>query len=256
VNTAKAPVLGLALGGTGGDLVPLLAALRRWCDPQSLPRAGRPVAVLTDGMPTSQSHPTLTAGVPYAVASRDREVLAGAGGRAVYPPDGASARGARYLPPFVRDRLRAERRLPAAVLRPDRQWPGRGVVPEELMETAVACAAVVVADTPELAERAMAWGTPLVCDTATAAALDLTDGVDVLVDADPQTIIRAAALAARLSWCGRRSWERRHDAEHAAATLACWLLPSAPDVGLRQLAALGTPAQSAIIQRLRNAALC
>lgn len=250
-SLAHTPVVGLSLASTGADLVPLLAAMRRWCDPRVLARAERPVALILDGLNESQRELARSSGLPYVVASRDPAVLAEAGPAGVYPPDGSSADGARYFPPFIRARLREERGLPPAVLRPDRHWPGRGVLSEEAFETAMACAAVAIADTNAFAERALAWGTPLICDAATAGALGLTDGVNTLVDGDPDAVLGDPRLAARLSWAGRCVWEHRHDAEGLAAELAVRLLPSGPTTGQLQLAALGTPPEAEILNRLR-----
>ena len=175
-----------------------------------------------------------------------------AGANGMYPPDGASSGDARGVPPFVRERLRRRRGVPAAVLGPDLHWPGRGQLSGELAETAFAVAVAVVAHNVRDATLALAWGTPLVCDAVTALRLGIEDGVHALVDGDPQAIWTDSALAASLSRNGRRKWETEHDAVRAAAELAVRLLPAAENSLIRHAASLGTPPTAAIFDRVAD----
>lgn len=267
-GAAPLPTLGLALTGSGAPLLPLLAALRSWCRPVSLRSAedGAPVAVLADHVPAVEP------AVPWAVVSPDPAVVEAAGERGHLTPDGAVDTGVAFVPPFVRERLRAARGLPARpVLRvggdPHRggsaTWDGTVTVPADLLDTALAGAAVVVVDTPAPAERALAWGAPLVCPPVVADALGvgagLRDGADAVLvladdpDADLTALAADVRRLARLSWRGRRWWEQRHDPALLAARLAVDLLPSTPLAAQVRLAELGTRSAAHVRDRLREA---
>jgi hypothetical protein len=250
------PVLGLVLQGRGEELIPLLSALRRWCRPVLLRRFEGPVAaLLLDHLPDEEPN------LPWRTVTRDHDVLAVAGERAFWAPDTATSPDAGFVPPFVRARLRAARGLPECpVLGPDRRWLSAQAppVPDELFDTALACAAVAVAHDPTTAERALAWGTPTVCDLRTAEALgvprppDGSDGV-VAVEEDPLALAADPRRAAAFSWRGRRWWEDRHDPASLAARIAIDLLPSTPDAAQLRLAELATPSDAEVRTRLRAA---
>lgn len=258
------PVLGLALRSDGDELLPLLTALRSWCRPTTLRGVSpQPVAVLTDHVPDAAPD------VPWAVVSRDAAVLEQAENRGWLLPDGDVPTGVAYVPPFVRERLRRARGLPEqVVLTADRRWTGGQTskqtgdrqVPDDLLDTALGCAGLVVADDVATAERALAWGAPTLCTRSVAEALGLTqdghacDGNAVIaVDEDPTLLVGDVRRLARLSWRGRRWWEGRHDAALVAAQLALTLLPSTPGAARLRLAELGTPAGAEVRSRLSAA---
>jgi hypothetical protein len=149
-----------------------------------------------------------------------------------------------------------------AVLGADRLWAGTIPVPDDLLDTALACASVLVADDATTGERALGWGCPVVCDVSTAQALglaadgtDATDGLGrtiVAVGADPQALARDTDRLAALSWRGRRWWEDRHDAAGSAAQLALDLLPATAASPALRLAELRTPPGAVIRDRLRD----
>lgn len=264
------PVLGVELSGSGAELVPLLAALRAWCRPVVLrPRNDlRPAALLFDALPAAPPD------LPWAVASRDPAVLAAAGSRGVRAPDGRVPPGAAYVPPFVRSRLRAARGLGG---RPVVSWTSAGwayseragLLPDDLVDTALGCAAVAVVDASgaapvsagsagsaeSAAERALAWGAPLVCSPSLCSALRLTPDEHVAVAKTGELTTRAADLAgddresSRLSWRGHRWWEDRHDAARTAAVLALGLLPGTARSAQLRMAELGTPPDAEVRQR-------
>jgi hypothetical protein len=202
--------------------------------------------------------------VPWVVVSADPEVVEAAGARGHLAPDGAGAARVAFVPPFVRERLRAARRLPErAVLAVgadgDAVWDGRLPVPADALDTALACAAVASIAPPELLSRALAWGTPTTIPAATADALGLgvaqREGPDavVAVEEDPDVLAADVRRLARLGWRGRRWWEIRHDPAPLAARLAVDLLPSTPLAARVRLAELGTPAGAHVRDRLREA---
>ncbi len=258
------PVLGLSLHGDGDELLPLLGALRSWCRPTTLRGASGPraAAVLTDHVPdgwTGGGDPA-PFDVPWAVVSRDPSVLEQAGTHGRLLPDGVVPAGIAYVPPFVRERLRRARGLPDhVVLTADRRWTAAPAVdrpvPDDLLDTALACASLVVAGDVPTAERAMAWGAPTLCSAAVTGGLGLTDTPDAVVatDEDPAVLVGDVRRLARLSWRGRRWWEERHDATLVAARLALELLPSRPGAARLRLAELGTPADAEVRSRLSAA---
>jgi len=164
--------------------------------------------------------------VAAIVASND-EIVAAAGARGILVAPGAEPQLAtRFVPPAVRARLRAARGLPAhavAVIDDDgAEWCDEPVA-DDVRDTALACAAVAVVR-GAWALRAMAWGTPLVTDAATCAALGAVDGRDLVVArADPCATVEAllddSAQLARLSWKARRFYERHHDLRSAVTQL-------------------------------------
>jgi len=271
--TGALPVLDIQLEGSGAELVPLLTALGSWCRPalrQGEGGTGRraPVAVLSDAvLPVAPA-------VPWAVVSSDAGVLRAAGSAGLRCPDGVVPPGAAYVPPFVRTRLRAARGLavhPVATwTAAGWQWPAYdGLLPEELVDTALGCAAAAAVRAEDGAapaarkavDRALAWGAPLVVSPPLADALELMAGEHVAVT-DPDDIdAQAAALAgddaqaSRLSWQGHRWWEDRHDAAIVAARLAMRLLPGTARAAELRLAELGTPRNAEIHSRWAAAAL-
>jgi hypothetical protein len=189
-------------------------------------------------------------------------VVAAAGARAHLAPDGAVDDAVAFVPPFVRERLRAARGLPEwAVLRIEQgqaSWDGTLPVPPELLDTALACAAVVAVDEVVAAERALAWGAPTCCPAEVAASLGVRAGgagrdAVLAVDEDPEALAADVRRLARLAWRGRRWWEERHEPALLAARLAVDLLPSTPLAAQVRLAELGTRADAHVRQRLRDA---
>ncbi|MDQ1631255.1 MAG: hypothetical protein QOC80_1227 [Frankiaceae bacterium] len=254
------PVLGLSLHDDGDELLPLLGALRSWCRPTTLRGTSglQPAAVLTDRVPSSPIEAPFD--VPWSVVSRDPSVLEQAGARGRLLPDGVVPAGVAYVPPFVRERLRRARGLPEhAVLTADRRWTaGPEVdrpVPGDLLDTALACASLVVADDLPTAERALAWGAPTLCSPTVAEALGLVGTPEAVVatNEDPAVLVGDVRRLARLSWRGRRWWEARHDATLVAAQLALEMLPSTPGAARLRLAELGTPTDAEVRSRLSAA---
>lgn len=144
-------------------------------------------------------------------------------------------------------------------------WPGRQTpLAGELVDTALAAATVVVATSPALVVRALAWGAPTVTTPAAARALGALPGREVLVaDTDAQRRELAAELAAddgraaTLGWAGRLLVERRFDLPLVAAQLAgrLGLTRTSGPLALprTRLAELGTPPAARIRSRLAAA---
>ena len=277
------PVLALLASRRPSDeLMPLLTALTAHCLPV-VPDAGQPpprAAVLTDSRlpppdvpfavwtpgPDELAGATESAAV---VLTRDEQVLAEVGSRGLWVPLTRRSPAARPVSPFVRGRLRLARGLaPQAVVDEAGgalRWPGRAEpLTGDVLETALGCASAAVLLGPDVVLAALAWGTPVVTDPATAGQLGLRDGVHVLVHEMPGArrtlageLARDDARAAALGWAGRRFVEQRHDVDTAAATLAgrLGLVPRDPVAALPQtlLAELGTPPGARIRTRLADA---
>jgi hypothetical protein len=282
------PLLGLALDRRPPEsLVPLLAALYRWCVPSTIdPAAPEPDAV----MATVASAGRVPAGRPLAlwvgsaaeagsaaarraaaVVSDDPAAVDAAGDRGVPAPAGEQAAGRSVVSPFVRARVRWARGLPqTAVLEQTGdgwRWPGLdGPLADDLVATAMACASAVAVAEPGRLLEAMAWGAPSVADPGSAERVGAVAGTHVLVGADADERRRLAgdlaadrALASRLSWAGRRLVERRHDAGRAAMRLVelLGLRPTLPEGALAsarlQLSLLGTPSDAKIAGRFAEA---
>jgi hypothetical protein len=282
------PLLGLALERRPPEaLVPLLAAIFRWCVPVTLdPAAGRPSAVLATAASVGLAPAELPLALwtrsaaeaasaigdkAVAIVSDEQAIVDAAGKRGVLAAAGDHARGRRPVSPFVRERLRRARGLPeVAVLEQADDgwhWPGlRGALPEERVTTAIACAsAVIVRELARLLE-ALAWGAPCVGDPGPAQQVGAIAETHMLVSPAPgerrQLAARLSAepeLASRLSWAGRRLVEQRHDAGWAAMRLAELLelrpsLPAGAFASARlQLSLLGTPEDARILSRFAEA---
>jgi len=122
------------------------------------------------------------------VVSDDPTVVAAAGARGLRAPTGRPIGHRRPMSPFVRERLRRERGLPALALLEQREegWLfGRpsALLPLEsdLVETAMGSASAVVVTEPGWLLRSLAWGAPTVTSPATAAAVGAVAGTEVLV---------------------------------------------------------------------------
>jgi hypothetical protein len=285
------PLLGLALERRPpSSLVPLLTAMHRWCVAAVLdPAAGEPAAILTtvaaagsvpSGLPLALwTRSTQEAGSAVgerasAIVSDEQAIVDAAGDRGVLAASGDHARGRSPLSPFVRERLRRARGLPAVAVLEETdngcRWPGRAdPLPDDLVATAMACASAVVAREPARLLEALAWGAPCVCDPASAQEVGAVPQAHVLAAPSAPERLELAArlsadreLASRLSWAGRRLVERRHDAGWAAMRLAelLALRPSLPDGALaparRQLSFLDTPQDAVIARRFAEAAAC
>ena len=283
------PLLGLALGRRPPvSLVPLLVAASAWCRPRALdPVAGDPAAILarteTAGGLPSATRLALWAERPEelesaagrraaAVVSDDPSTVEAAGSRGVYAAAERQARGRLFLSPFVRDRLRQARGLPALALLEQTaggwRWAeSRDPLERELVATAMAAAAAVAVTDRDALLEALAWGAPSVSDSETAAAVRAVEGRDVLVADEPERrrklashLAADAERAAGLSWAGRKLVERWHDADAAAIRLVDLLglrpLPreSPAEAAALELGLLGTPRESRIAARLREAA--
>jgi hypothetical protein len=269
------PVLGLLVApGTAERAAALVRRLSRWSEPRALDHGTPAVAAV---LATGPAVPGLRAVLdhrpgPMAVwVDDERELAAGGavvasadvvvtrsaavagavGERAVaLPPDAIEADAVAPVPPFVRERWRRRAGLdPALVVAVG--VPGATPLPAEAVPTALAVAAAAVVAGPSLL-TALALGTPVVTDAASAARVGAQDGVEVLVadPADAPAVARRLAgdpvQAAALSRRARRLVERRFDLVPAAAELAARLglarAASSPAARLdAALAELGTP---------------
>lgn len=251
------PLLGLLVHpGSPAALPRLLARMAPWCEPHALdpatdqaaawlatsPRArgldlalrgGAPVGIWVStvaeleelrGLGATAEEGAGGAARPGVVVLADDAALADRlGGGAVVVGNGGGPDGAVAVPPFVRARLRARHRLPDRLVvsfDPGGDQPVR----EELVPTALACAAAVAIVGDRLVE-ALAWGAPTVTDAASAAAVGARHGVEVLVGGPEELVALAGQvaddidLAAALSRAGRRLVERR-DVSGAAVAAA------------------------------------
>lgn len=241
-------------------LLRLLAALRRWCQPVALGQeesrrlagvvASDPAARRPDGVPAAvwveseQEAADCAAEVACGLASRP-DLVTQFGDRGVLIPLGRPVTGAAFVPPFVRERLRRARGLPAAPYVEERAggWYWRGqLLAEELTPTALAAAAVAVVETDTGAALAESFGTPIVHEPADAAGLA----------ADPMR-------AAKLSWQSRRRYVDSCDINWAAARVATLLVgpvmaAAQPLSYLRlRLAELNTPVTATVQSRVTAA---
>ena len=272
--------------GTSGPLGALLGRVARRHDVRAHDAAlGPAAAVLT--RPHSRWRPPMghggvawwidhPAAVPDAIADDVRLIITTRGvleGAPHLADLGAPVRTApapafdgttvRPVAPFVRQRWRRRLHLP------DRLVVEVGTPDAPPMEDQLAgdalflCAAAVVG--PGHVLRALALGTPVVCDRATAALIDAEDGRHVVVAAPSAAAEAAAAiaadltLAAQLSRRGRSFVESRHDIATAAREVAAALrLPPAGPPPLARVASalegLGTPLDAGVVRRVAGAA--
>jgi hypothetical protein len=282
------PLLALALERRpSARLTPLLAAMFRWCVPAAVdPAAGDPAAVLAtvdsagrapQGRPLAvwaqsiEEAGSAVAARAAAIVSDDPSVVAAAGDRGVLAPSGSHAHGRRPVSPFVRERLRRARGLPEVALLEQAddgwRWPELpDPLPDDLIETAMACASAVVVGEPGWLLAALAWGAPCVSDPDAAERVGAVAETHLLVGRAPTERRRLAGrlaadpgLASRLGWAGRRLVERHHDAARSAMRLAelLGLRPSPPEIATAsarlQLVLLGTPGDAKIAGRFAEA---
>lgn len=225
------PTLGVvAAPGTTGRVRPLLAMAARWCDV----RAG------SDGdavLATSPHAPGLGAVDPRRLAvwaedvdelgdvppgaaalTPSAEVAAAADRALLVPRRGVDPLAHPPVAPFVRARWRRLLGLPGELV----IVAGDDADPDDTLAALTVAAAAVVAE-PWLLP-AMALGTPLVTDSASAATADALDEVDVIDDRGA-AVARAEALAADLTAAAaagrlaRRAIDDRHDLRAAARAL-------------------------------------
>jgi hypothetical protein len=179
-------------------------------------------------------------------------------------PDGAET--AVPVAPFVRARVRASRGLDEHAIAEHGDgwmWQGRPVDnADELLDTMLGLASVVVTVWPSDAIRALAWGAPLVTSPETARLIGAKDGIQCLVVADQRSRRERAAevvsnirLAARLSWHGRMLYEQQH-----SLRACCEAVLSAVDMRgtwspsslTTLLGELGTPPSAHIVDRVKT----
>jgi hypothetical protein len=286
------PLLGLALTRRPPQgALPLLVALHEWCLPATLdPAAGHPRAVLATAEGLHLAPPGVRVALwaqaedvgteafrtATVVVSDDPAVVAAAGSRGLTAPTGRHLGNRRPMSPFVRERLRRERDLPAKALlerhegdgwsfgRPAAMRPLAG----DVVETALGAAAAVIVTEPGWLLKALAWGAPTVTSPAAAEAIGALAPGEVLV-ADTAKARTAAAVAltldpveaSRLSWHGYRRVESL-DAVRAAMVLVDRLslwpetaprpAPLLPTIELA-LRLLGTPMDAHVRSRLAEA---
>lgn len=271
------PVVELLLEpGSGDELAPLVRSLALVCRPVAPDHTNEPAGRLLSS-PHAPEHYLATREhhVPFAVVVRDQAdldhavtaaatavVVVGdaalvdaAGERAVVlSAHPVRASEALPVPPFMRDRLRAGTGLPDPfVVHIGR--PTSAPMTESTIPTALRLATVADVCGP-WTTTAMALGTPVVTDEATAALLGIVDGDHALVARAGDARVRAETLAADPVQCaalgraGRRLVEERHDPDRTARELLTRLgiagpsaIPTAVDVRLAdRLGELGTPA--------------
>ena len=240
---------GLALWGAAGALEvlrPLLVEVRRQCPVTAFDPADRPHAVLVDAraeLPDEVAAQRLVrwagsaeeaAGAVddervLAVLATDAGVVRAAGPLGILVPTLGPLDGdVRPVPPHVRGRLTASRGLPSHAIvdcSGGRVTWDREELEAASIDTALAAAAVVIADDPALLLRALAWAAPCVATVAAARALGVAHDVEVVAPDDGR--VREAAIelahdvhrAARLSVTGRRWFERAADVGWAANLL-------------------------------------
>lgn len=252
---SRPPLELLVAPGTGERIAPLAHRLMRWCDPRAADRAlPRPAARLASSWRAPSLEAALGEGEPplalwvsgggevkaaaallgrcQVVLTDQPELIARLGEAALLVPGpGLDPRVHRPLTPFVRSRWRSRLGFPADFVVDARA--GSDAVPERLVPTALALAGAAVVDTRWL-DLALALGTPVVTDAASARRAGATSGTEVLV-ADPGEAGSVAAdvagdlpRAAALGCAGRRLCERRHDLGGAAAELVRRLQVSVP----------------------------
>ncbi len=239
---SELPILGLLVPRPPPEPVAgLLARMSWWCEPRAAApgdpapaawlatapdapglvevAARRPTAVWVD---EADGLPRAAAAAPDGVVVTPSPAVALASAEPVIVV-GGSEPGPRFVPPFVRERLRQAAGL-ASPLVLDLREGGPATLRGDLLDTALAvCSAAAVAG--PLLGRALAWGTPAATDAASAAAAGAHDGTEVLVGADGDLLELAGALAAdqrraaALSRAARRLSERAHGDPAAAARL-------------------------------------
>ena len=276
------PSLGvLAVPGSPPAFVALVHALGAWCGARAaLADHASPVAWLASSPACPGLARVATTGRPYAVWVDDRQameraaaltpsprivvtadpVLAAVDGRtSLFPEHGLDLRDYRPIAPVIRGRWRSRLGLPPTLI--VTAFAGSpGVLPQDLLPTALALASVVVATGPHLAE-ALAWAAPCVTDARSAAALGAGRG-DVVVGAPSARAglaVQVAAddgSAAALSGAGRRLVERRADRHRPARQVAeaLGLVGGSCHVAARSTArvldGLGTPEPSPVRRRV------
>jgi hypothetical protein len=267
------PRLALVLDGPlPAALAPLLAALSTHCRPVAEVGRGATAALLAaPGLPRPPGARCAVwvraveglgeIGPDDVVLATDAAVLRRAGRRAHVVPRSGAAAGAAPVTPFVRRRLRAARGLPevAVVVADQRGWTWSGQpLADTRRDTALGLASAGALTDPAAVVRALAWGLPTVVpDHATAVALGVRAGDQVLVGADPApAIARLVAddrLATGLSGRGQQWAHLHHDPPASAAALAGRLGlvgPGPVGVSSALLDELGTPAGARIRERL------
>ncbi len=222
--------------------------------PLALADQGVPVAVLAAG-PTDAALPQVRrATVLVVTGTSTGSTPSPTGGPVILTvhPDAVDAAAHPPVPPFVRERIRRAHGLPERLL-VRIGYPGATPVPGRLVPTALACASAAAVRGPAVS-LALALGTPVVTDAATAGRLGARDGVHLLVRPDDGVEAALTGLAADpeltavCSGHARSLVRRVLDLDRAAAALldACGIPaprpPHHPLAGLEAaLTALDTP---------------
>ncbi len=280
------PTLGLVAGHEDAEsIVPLLVALRAWCTPVALSPGVVPVALLATS-PTAIGLSAALAGrmavgvivdepdqltdtvvhQATAIIVSDERLAHEIGDTAiVWPREALHASQHPSLSPFVRQRWRARLGLPRDfVIEIGTRAPT--TLDESLVAAALATCSAAVVHGPQLV-TALALGTPVVTDAASAAHIGATPFVHVGVAEPPaapgiaRELAADPARAAALGWGGRLLVEERFDLATVASELVDALdlgpasFAAAPLAHLdAELAALGTPTGSPVTNRaLRRA---
>lgn len=276
------PLLAILAGHTdAAPLLPLLGALRTWCQP-SAPDANLgvpdaffatssraigldaalagpiPVAVVADS--ASNVTPDVRARAA-AIVVRDEHSAAELGATAiVWRRDAVRASDHPSVAPFVRERWRNRLGLPSPMVIEVGGFEPSPVDSATLPAALAVCSAAVVHG--PMLTTALALGAAVVTDAAAASAIGAIPFVHLAVSERRQAASVAEELAtdpgraAALGWGGRQLVEAHHDLDGVARTILDALgigpipFPSAPLARLdAELDALGTPPTSSVATR-------
>ena len=267
--------------GTSSPLSELLARLaRRHAVHAHDPGLGPPAAVLT--RPASRWAPPRGEGrvawwiehvadMPAVVPDGVRLVLAPrpvataigvVPGLEVVPSPSVDGTVWRPVAPFVRERWRRRLGLPDRLVAVVGTAGAPPMDDDTAADALFLCSAAVVG--PAHALRALALGTPAVCDATTAELLGAVDGTHVVVAGGEEAGDAAADLAADLTRSSvlgrnaRRLVEERHDIAECARRVAVALeLPTVGEAPVAAVAAvlddLGTPVDARVVARVAGA---
>jgi hypothetical protein len=201
--------------------------------------------------------PLLAVDSVRALLTSSVEVAAAAGPKGILvPAEPEPFSDIRPLAPAVRERVRRARGLqcPAIAVIDDvrgiRTWCGLDLASKSV-DSALACASAVVVRGASLT-RAMAWGAPIVTDSATNTNIGAQPGRDLIIADDnayraATEIVGDEPRAAALGWGARSFYEERFDLRRAMLTSAraLGLVPTAFDRVALLLDELGTPVTAA-----------
>ena len=276
------PLVGILAGHADDSAVaPLIVALRSWCRPYALdPNLGRPAAYLATSPAAIGLEAALAGSEPVVVIAQEPSLVtehlrSRAAGIVVRDPRAADTIGdtailwgrdsvlaAEHpsLSPFVRERWRNRLGL-ASPLVVEFGATAPSPIDDITAPSALAVCSAAVVRGPWLV-TALALGTAVVTDAASAANIGATPSVHVAVSgphdarAVAEELAADPARAAALGWGGRMLVEERHDLGSVAIEIVSVLgigpvrFPDAPLARFdAELDALGTPVASSVANR-------